>query len=129
MSKNEIISKIEALNEWEALMEEAKAEAEALRDSIKAEMMAQDTEELIAGQYINLGEFYPTPGYTNEIIYLYGARDLIDAEQDLDDDEFLNVERIPLSKAVDMVLNNEIKDGKTQAAVLKLAALIERKAK
>ena len=43
MSKNEIISKIEALNEWEALMEEAKAEAEALRDSIKAEMMAQDT--------------------------------------------------------------------------------------
>jgi len=52
MSKNEIISKIEALNEWEALMEEAKAEAEALRDSIKAEMMAQDTEELIAGQYI-----------------------------------------------------------------------------
>ena len=52
MSKNEIISKIEALNEWEALMEEARAEAEALRDSIKAEMMAQDTEELIAGQYI-----------------------------------------------------------------------------
>lgn len=52
MSKTEIISKIEALNEWEALMEEAKAEAEALRDSIKAEMMAQDTEELIAGQYI-----------------------------------------------------------------------------
>lgn len=84
---------------------------------------------VIAGQYINLGEFYPTPGYTNEIIYLYGARDLVEAEQDLDDDEFLNVERIPLSKAVDMVLNNEIKDGKTQAAVLKLAALIERKAK
>ena len=52
MSKNEIISKIEALNEWETLMEEAKAEAEALRDSIKAEMMAQDSEELIAGQYI-----------------------------------------------------------------------------
>ena len=52
MSKNEIISKIEALNEWEALMEEAKAEVEALRDSIKAEMMAQDTEELIAAQYI-----------------------------------------------------------------------------
>lgn len=84
---------------------------------------------VIAGQYINLGEFYPTPGYTNEIIYLYGARDLVEAEQDLDDDEFLNVERIPLSKAVDMVLNNEIKDGKTQAAVMKLAMLIERKAK
>ena len=52
MKANELITKIEALNEWEALMEEARAEAEALRDSIKAEMLAQDTEELIAGQYI-----------------------------------------------------------------------------
>ena len=52
MSKNELVAKIEALNEWEALMEEAKAEAEALRDIIKAEMLAQDTEELEAGTYI-----------------------------------------------------------------------------
>ena len=52
MSKNELIAKIEALNEWEALMEEAKAEAEAIRDSIKAEMMERNVEELIAGQYI-----------------------------------------------------------------------------
>ena len=52
MTKNEIITKIEALNEWEALMEEAKAEVEALRDSITAEMLERDTEELAAGQYI-----------------------------------------------------------------------------
>lgn len=52
MSKNELISKIEALNEWEALMEEARSEAEAIRDSIKAEMLDRDTEELTAGQYI-----------------------------------------------------------------------------
>ena len=52
MSKSELISKIEALNEWEALMEEAKAEADAIRDSIKAEMLDRDTEELEAGQYI-----------------------------------------------------------------------------
>ena len=52
MTRNEIITKIEALNEWEALMEEAKAEVEALRDSIKAEMLERDTEELAAGQYI-----------------------------------------------------------------------------
>lgn len=52
MTKNEIITKIEALNEWEALMEEAKAEIETLRDSIKAEMLERDTEELTAGQYI-----------------------------------------------------------------------------
>ena len=52
MSKNELISKIESLNEWEAVIAEAQAEAEAIRDSIKAEMLAQDTEELEAGQYI-----------------------------------------------------------------------------
>ena len=52
MSKNELVAKIEALNEWEALMEEARAEAEAIRDSIKAEMMEREVEELTAGQYI-----------------------------------------------------------------------------
>ena len=52
MAINELLTKIEALNEWEALMEEAKAEAEAIRDSIKAEMLDRDTEELEAGQYI-----------------------------------------------------------------------------
>ena len=52
MTNTELIQKIEALNEWEAILEEAKNEAEALRDSIKAEMLEQDTEELAAGQYI-----------------------------------------------------------------------------
>ena len=54
MSRNELVAKIEALNEWESVIEEAKAEAEAeaIRDSIKAEMMERDTEELTAGQYI-----------------------------------------------------------------------------
>ena len=52
MSRNELVAKIEALNEWEAVIEEAKAEAEDIRDSIKQEMMERDTEELTAGKYI-----------------------------------------------------------------------------
>ena len=52
MSRNELIAKIEALNEWEVVIEEAKAEAEAIRDSIKQEMLERETEELTAGQYI-----------------------------------------------------------------------------
>lgn len=52
MSTIEITSKIEALNELEALIEEAKAEAEALRDEIKTEMLNRNTEEMEAGQYI-----------------------------------------------------------------------------
>ena len=49
MTNAEIITKIEALNEWEALLEEAKAEADAIRDDLKAEMLSQETEELAAG--------------------------------------------------------------------------------
>lgn len=52
MTRTEIINTIEALNEWENIIEEAKAEAEALRDIIKAEMLEQDIEELEAGAYI-----------------------------------------------------------------------------
>lgn len=52
MSKNELIAKIEALNEWESLMEEAKAEADAIRNSLKAEMEEREVEELQAGTYI-----------------------------------------------------------------------------
>ena len=52
MSTVEITSKIEALKDLESLIEEAKAEAEALRDEIKTEMLNRDTEELEAGQYI-----------------------------------------------------------------------------
>ena len=52
MSTTEITSKIEALQELEALIEEAKSEAESLRDEIKSEMLKRDTEELTAGQFI-----------------------------------------------------------------------------
>ena len=52
MSTIEITSKIEALKELEILIEEAKAEAEALRDEIKAEMVNRNAEEMEAGQYI-----------------------------------------------------------------------------
>ena len=52
MSKNEIITKIETIRELEGLIEEAKAEADALRDLIKQQMLAEGTEELEAGQYM-----------------------------------------------------------------------------
>lgn len=52
MSANEIASKIEALKEWEAIAQEAQAEIESLKDSIKQEMDRRNIEELEAGQYI-----------------------------------------------------------------------------
>lgn len=71
----------------------------------------------------SLGKFYPTPGYCSEIIHLYYADNLEFRKQRLDEDEFLNVERIKLEDAVRMVMNGEIKDGKTQTIVLKLALI------
>lgn len=52
MSKIELLAKIELLNRYEAMMEEIKAEADTIRNAIKAEMEAREVEELIAGQYI-----------------------------------------------------------------------------
>ena len=52
MPTNDLVMKVEQLKELENLLEEVKVEAEAIRDEIKQEMMARDTEELEAGQYI-----------------------------------------------------------------------------
>ena len=70
--------------------------------------------------YISLGNLYPSPGYCGEIIHLYAARGLVFGETHPDEDEFLELEKIPLEKAVRMVLDGEIPDAKTQTAVLKV---------
>ena len=75
--------------------------------------------------YISLGQLYPSPGYTSEIIHLYACKVKSQGSSNPDDGEFLNVEKIPLNKAVEMVLNNQIPDAKTQVAVLKTAMLIK----
>lgn len=76
-----------------------------------------------AEKFIFLGELYPTPGYCGEIIWMYAATGLTFGEQNTDEDEFLTVEKLPLEKAVEMILDGEIKDSKTQAAILKLKLL------
>lgn len=74
--------------------------------------------------YISLGQVYPSPGYTSEIIHLYACKIESLGENQLDEGEFLNVEKIPLDTAVEMVLNNQIPDAKSQIAVLKTAMLL-----
>lgn len=73
----------------------------------------------VAGEFRSLGELYPSPGYCGEIIRMYLARDLAFGEAHLDEDEFLNLERVPFDELVEQVLSGEIKDAKTIAAVLK----------
>ena len=67
-----------------------------------------------------MGKLYPSPGYCGEIIHMYMAAGLTFGEAAPDEDEFLELERIPLERAAQMVLDNRIRDAKTQAAVLKV---------
>lgn len=78
----------------------------------------------IAKQFDYLGVMYPTTGYVTEKIYMYLARGLSYSVQKLDDDEFLDVVKIPLEKAIEMIMNDEIHDAKTQIAILKTARIL-----
>lgn len=78
-----------------------------------------------AKNYRDLGQLYPTPGYCGEIIHMYLAENLTFSEQHLDEDEFLEVRRIPLEEAFQMVMRNEIRDSKTQVGILKTYQLVK----
>ena len=73
----------------------------------------------VAGELVSLGEFYPTPAYSDEVIHMFAARKLTFGDDCLDDDEFLNVGLMPLDELVSEIMCGNVPDGKTQAAVLR----------
>lgn len=75
-------------------------------------------------EYIYLGEMLPTPAYNSEVTYMYMAKGLHFEKQSLDPDEFLDVEKVPLAEAVQLVMDGKIRDGKTQIAILKTARIL-----
>lgn len=74
-----------------------------------------------------LGLFRSTPAILDEKIDLYLAEGLTFGECDLDEDEFLRTERIPLSQLVEDVMAGKIADGKTQVAILKVNEILRRR--
>jgi len=76
-----------------------------------------------AEKYTFIGEYYPSPAILSESIHMYIAEGLQKGEQDLDEDEFLDVVKVPFDEVVSMILDGRITDGKTQAAVLKTKLL------
>lgn len=60
---------------------------------------------------------YPTPGYTNEKIYIYEAENVSEGNSHLDEGEFLNVEYLPVEEAYAMIERGEIRDAKTIVAL------------
>ena len=81
---------------------------------------------LTAGKLICLGDYFGSPAIVDERITLYLATDLSEGERDLDDDEFLSVKRIPLEELTDAIVRGEITDGKTQAALARVALMRQR---
>lgn len=84
----------------------------------------QEETGLVCDKWTDLGIYQPAVAYCDEVIYLYLAQGLHEEERNLDEDEFLNVEYVPLKEAVDMVIRGDIKDGKTQVALMKAAVLL-----
>jgi ADP-ribose pyrophosphatase len=80
-----------------------------------------------AENFTYLGVFYPSVGFLDEVLHIYLAENLTKAEQNLDDDEFLTVEKYKLSDLVKMVMTNEIKDAKTIIAILMLSERLKEK--
>ena len=80
---------------------------------------------ITAEKFVFLGELYPTPGYTDEVLYMYAATGLAFGETNPDEDEFVEPEKIHINTLVDMIMNGEIKDAKTVAAVLKTKRLLD----
>jgi ADP-ribose pyrophosphatase len=77
---------------------------------------ARELEEelgLVAGRMEKLSEFFVSPGFCEEKMWLYLATDLTETQQRLEDDELLEVVRLPIDRALQMITDGEIEDAKT----------------
>ena len=101
------------------VLDEGEIPLEAAQREIREEI------GLAAGELRELGGFYLAPGYTDEYMTIFLARDLYHAPLDPDDDEFLNVEVMPLQEVYQKAFFGEIKDGKTLAALLLAKGILE----
>ena len=70
-----------------------------------------------AGRIVPLGAIYPSPGFLTEVTYLFAALDLTEGEMQPDEDEFVEVVRLPIAEVEKMIERDEIRDAKTVAAM------------
>jgi len=91
------------------------------RGEVPEEGAARELEEelgVVAGRMEKLSEFFVSPGFCEEKMWVYLATELIETEQRLEDDEILDVVRLPYSQALGMITSGEIEDAKTIIGVM-----------
>jgi|ERR1043166_3494215 ADP-ribose pyrophosphatase len=91
------------------------------RGEAPAKGAARELEEelgLVSGRLEKLSEFFVSPGFCEEKMWLYLAQDLTETKQQLEDDEILEVVRIPFSQALGMITNGDIEDAKTIIGIM-----------
>jgi ADP-ribose pyrophosphatase len=92
-----------------------------------AERELMEETGLKAGKVEHLISIHTTPGFCDEVIHMYAATELIQGNSCTDEDEFLDVERIHVSKLVDMVLNHQITDAKSIIGILMAERILRNK--
>ncbi len=86
-----------------------------------AERELQEETGFRAATFESLSGIYTAPGYTTEFIHLYYATGLSESVLPHDDDEFIEVDRVPFTEALEMIESGVIADGKSIAALLQVA--------
>lgn len=91
------------------------------RGEVPEEGAARELEEelgCVAGHWEKLSEFFVSPGFCEEKMWVYLATELVETEPQLEEDEVLDVVRIPFSQALAMITSGEIEDAKTIIGVM-----------
>jgi ADP-ribose pyrophosphatase len=92
---------------------------ESIMKCLKREL--QEETGYTAKKITPLINYWPTPAFANEVLYLYVAEDLVPGKMNTDEDEFLQCVVMPFKKALTMVKRGEIKDSKTVVGLLSCA--------
>lgn len=79
---------------------------------------------LVAGEFTYMGALLASPGFSDEVLHMYLARDLKQGPCHPDPDEFLELDRVPFERLMGQVMSGELQDAKTVAALLKTKVLL-----
>ena len=87
--------------------------AERERPEVGAARELEEELGLVAERLEKLSEFFVSPGFLEEKMWVFLATELSEGKQRLDDDEFLDIVRLPIAEALEMITSGEIQDAKT----------------